>query len=538
MEAVDITKYVDMAWRRRWWIIIPFLISILVGLAYALNAPKVYEARTLILVQPQRVPSEFVRSIVSMEIGERLNTITQQVTSRTNLESIIKKYQLYSDTGMLLDAKVETLRERIKINVGGGGRGTNSFGISLRGKDPRKIMEVTNALASNFISENLKIRESQALGTSGFLSDELESVKRRLEEKESLLGEYQQRYMGAMPEHLQTNLNMLGRLQIQVEQLHNSLQDAENRKLIIQKQIGDAEMMQGQMAGAEEGESLVEFDETLPSGASASEKLVSLRKQLALLETRYTAMHPDVIRLKRMIAKTEAQEADMEGGQVEEDLADEMLGLPSMSSSMADFLRPQLEQLILEIKNIKAEIEKVHSKTDVYQRRVEETPKREQELLTVTRDYDNLKSLYNSMLSRKLEAEIAVSMEKKQKGEQFRVIDPAKVPIRPVEPDMKRIILLTMILGIGLGCGLAYLMEFMDTSYKNPEDAERDLNVPIFASFPMLYTEGEIKKIKRRKIIAFASVSVGFVMSVIGIVVATKGFDGAVNLMKDVLGKG
>jgi len=537
MEAVDITKYVDMAWRRRWWIIIPFLISILVGLAYALNAPKVYETRTLILVQPQRVPSDFVRSIVSMEIGERLKTITQQVTSRTNLESIIKEYQLYGGSGMLLDAKVETLRKRIKINVGRGGRGTNSFDVSLRGEDPRKIMEVTNALASNFISENLKIRESQALGTSGFLSDELESVKRRLEKKESLLREYGHKYMGAMPNHLQTNLDMLGRLQMQSEQLSNNLRDAENRRLIIQKQIAESERMERQMA--EDGESSVQFDPTRPSGDPASEDLESLRKRLALLETRYTDMHPDLIRLKKMIAKVEGKKAgleveDSQPGQGATDPDDEMPDL----SSMTEFLRLQLEQVMGEMKNIKAEIRKVRSKMDGYQKRVEETPKREQELLILTRDYGNLKGLYDSMLNRKLEAEIAVSMEKKQKGEQFRVVDPAKLPSRPVEPDMKTIILLTMALGIGLGCGLAYLMEFMDTSYKQPEDVEKDLHVPILVSFPILYTEGEMKRIKRRKIIAFASVSVGFVMSVIGILIASRGFDGVMNLMKNVLGKG
>ncbi|HIC86099.1 MAG TPA: protein GumC, partial [Desulfobacterales bacterium] len=180
MENFDITKYLDMVSRRKWWFIIPFLLVILGGLTFALITPRIYEAKTLILVQPQKVPEDYVRAIISVGVEERLRTITQQVTSRTNLERIIQQYDLYSDEeGMLLDDKVALLREMIKIELSQrrARRGeANAFTISFRHKDPKKAAKVANALASNFIAENLKIREAQALGTSSFLSEELESV--------------------------------------------------------------------------------------------------------------------------------------------------------------------------------------------------------------------------------------------------------------------------------------------------------------------------------------------------------------------------
>jgi uncharacterized protein involved in exopolysaccharide biosynthesis len=174
MDSNEITKYLDMARRRKYWIIIPFMVVILGGLAFLLVAPKVYEAETLILVQSQTVPQDYVRSIVSEGVDERLRTITQQVTSRTNLEAIIRQYRLADEIGpsLTLDAVVEAVRKKIKIDVsrGGGGRDTTSaFTISYRGKDPKKVMEVTNTLASNFISQNLQIRESQAQGLPGAL---------------------------------------------------------------------------------------------------------------------------------------------------------------------------------------------------------------------------------------------------------------------------------------------------------------------------------------------------------------------------------
>ena len=205
MDNFDLTKYINMAIKRKWWIIVPFLITLLGGLTFLLITPKVYEAQTLILVQAQRVPEEFVRSIVSTTIDDRLRTITQQVTSRTNLEKIIENYGLYSSShsDLLMDQKVELLREMITIDVskdsGRRDSETNAFTISFRDEDPQKVMKVTNALASNFISENLKIREEQALGTSSFLSDELTSVEDQLKGKEEELKTYRERYMGGSP---------------------------------------------------------------------------------------------------------------------------------------------------------------------------------------------------------------------------------------------------------------------------------------------------------------------------------------------------
>ncbi|NLA76108.1 MAG: protein GumC, partial [Deltaproteobacteria bacterium] len=236
MENFDIKKYLEMALRRKYWIVIPFMVVLLAGFAYLLKAPRIFEAKTLILVQEQRVPQDFVRSIVSADAEDRLRTITQQVTSRTNLEKIIADSMLYSEEpNMLLEEKVVLLRRNIVIDVAArGGRGGNAFSIALQGKDPRKIAKVTNDLASNFISEHIKIRESQALGTSIFLNDELESVRRELQDKEQQLKEYKERHRGGLPEELNTNLRILERLQSQLDQLNNNLRSAENRRILLQ----------------------------------------------------------------------------------------------------------------------------------------------------------------------------------------------------------------------------------------------------------------------------------------------------------------
>ena len=241
-----------------------------------------------------------------------------------------------------------------------------------------------------------------------------------------------------------------------------------------------------------------------------------------------------------MISKMEAEESGAEVEVVEPEIKRArpetgFAGQGPAGPTIGDLLRPQLQQIHFDIKKINEEISKAKSLMEMYQHRVEETPKREQELLSLSRDYENLKSLYNSMLSRKLEAEIAVSMEKKQKGEQFRVIDPAKIPVRPVEPDARKIILMALALGLGLGCGLVYLKDFMDTSYKVPEDLEKELQLPVLMSVPIRYTERELKKIKRRKILGAASVAVGFALSAAGIVLGIKGVDATLGFIRNIL---
>jgi len=520
MDNFDFRKYIDMALRRKWWIILPFLVATLVGLAYGLVAPKVYEAETLILVQPQRVPQNYVRSIVSTSVEDRLRTISQQVTSRTNLESIVNTYHLYSDKEILLDQKVELFRKETNIQVVRGGRGGDAFRISFTYGDPKIVMEVTNALASNFISQNLKIRESQALGTSDFLADEVETARKRLAQKEENLKKYRERYMGGLPEQLQTNLSILTRIQGQLDQYGENLRDAENRKIAIQKQIADATRPPTSVG-----------ERMLPETVSGPDQLTNLKNQLASLEARYTANHPDIIRLKETIAKLEANQEE------EPSESAPRRRVSPETQRMLQTLNRQLINVGLEIKDLKTEIVKTQHQIKWYEKKVEDTPKREQELLALNRDYENLKELYNSLLNRKLEAGIAVSMEKKQKGEQFRVLDPAKLPERPIKPDIRKILLMAMALGLGLGGGLAYLNEVFDTSYKNPKELEKELGLPVLVSMPIRYTEKELRHMRIRKMAAYVSVSVGFVAAVFAIIIAAKGLDKTLEFVNGIISR-
>ncbi len=477
-------KYIlEVILRRQWFLIIPLCLSVIAGIFLSVSLPKIYSANTLILVTPQRVPTSYVRSVVSTGIASRISTISQQIMSRTNLEKIIDLFKLYSEPKhikMFMEDKVENIRRRIAINVTRVRRGAEAFSINFKGQNREKVVQVANALATYFIDENLKAREAHAIGTSDFLEDELDAMRNRLEGLETRLKNYRGKHMGALPEQLETNLRILDRLQIQLSERQQSLKEAKNALATMETQMSQAPLIYTDPA-------LVDLSGPETFESEASQQLVKMKTDLEVLRTKYTDRHPDVVRLKKMIdrweEKIEQEEDTLSEAPVSDAEADEAT-LPAFN-----YLALQESQLLVskrEIGILEEKMAKLNRTIQIYEKRVEETPKREQELMSLKRDYDNINNTYNSLLNRKLEAEIAVNMEKKQKGEQFRILDPAKLPEKPISPNMNRLFLLTLAAGLAVGGGLIFLLEYFDTSFRMPKEIESILGLSVIATFPIV----------------------------------------------------
>ena len=488
-------QIIEPVLRRRWLLIIPIILSLIAGIVLVIKLPRIYSASTLILIQAQKVPDEYVRSIVSADIDSRINTISQQIMSRSNLEKVISEFKIFSGSeqaDMFMEDKIELMRNWISVDlIREDRRGpADAFSVSFKGKDPHLVMRVTNALASFFINENLKVREAQAHGTSDFLDDELNAIRLQLEKQEEALKNYRSRYMGGLPEQLQTNLRILEGLQLQLNMKNESLRYAKNNLILVEKQT--------------EADKQAEGLNVAPNGqftsASVSDDEVQLERMkddLAQLKLSYTDRHPDIIKLKAGIEELEGnvsrgkeQAPETPPGAVTTD--------PNQMRLMEDRLsrRQERDELRLQIAKLESEIKKAEAQIQYYQKMVKDTPNREQELLSLNRDYENIKESYNSILARKLESDIAVNMEKKQQGEQFRILDSAKVPMRPSEPDMKKLFIMVIGAGIGLGAGLIFLFEYLDTSFRKPDDLEAYLEMPILCTVPRLIHARE-KRIKR-----------------------------------------
>jgi polysaccharide chain length determinant protein (PEP-CTERM system associated) len=506
---------IEIALRRRWFLILPFCLAMLVGIVLVVVLPKTYTAKTLILVQPQRVPNTYVQSIVTDELSDRIRTISDQILSRTNLQKVITDFGLFKDeasASMLLDDQIDSLRKRIGINLSNTGRsGTASFTISFRGSDPSLVARITNALARYFIDENLKVREAQAMGTSSFLQDELVAIRQRLEQAESKMKEYRESNMGALPEQLDSNLRILERLQAQLESARLRLNDSRVRLAGFQKQRESTPALPVATEGATVGNSMD------PN---------QLRAELQQLLNRYTRQHPDVIRLEKIIADLEA-EASAASPAAQGPMAGSGAPIGGLSGH-----QQQVAETRREISLLENEILKLQSQIEVYEKRVEDTPKREQELLSLRRDYQNTQAIYNSLLARKLEAELSVNLERKQKGEQFNVVDPAAVPERPSDPDMAKLFLMVVVGGLGIGCGLIFLLEYFDHSFRLPEEAEGFLGLSVLGTIPAIYSRADKTRQMVNNISSGAFVFMAGGLFLVFGVLTVKGVDSTLNFVK------
>ncbi len=491
MEPKTPQDFIGMAKRQKWWIIIPFIASIVLSYGYYKRAPKIYKATTLILVREQEVSEDYVKSTVGSSVSDRLNTLAQQILSRTHLERVAKEYSLYSDKigTLTMEEIIEAMRKAIIIEVqqtrSRDRNIENTFTISYEGRDPRKVMMVTNRLASLFIEENLKAREKQAVGTSDFLEGELSVIEVALKEKEKDIRAFKEGYMGELPGQLDANLKILERLQDQIKNNTDSRKASEERRIMLQREISE---LSGQITSGI-GDGVVLED-------SPFAKLTQLKARLSELRSMYTDKHPDVIDTKIQIARLEND--IVQQGNVNEKASSK--GSPPILNPSVARLKAELSEVELEITRLKIEEKSLKKQIAEYQRRVEITPKREQELAALTRDYNLLEANYQSLLDKKIHAKMAENLERQQLGERYKVLDPARMPEKPFKPEPQKIMLVGAFLGLLLGGGLGYMRETMDRSFHKIEEIEDVLSFPVIATLPRIKTRGAGKKNINRRV--------------------------------------
>ncbi len=510
--------YLEIGLRRKWYLILPLMICLIGSFGVYKYLPKIYEATTLILVQPQRVPETYVRPTVTDTVASRLNTISQEILSRTRLEQIINEFNLYPEmrNKVPMESLVETLRKSIDVKVHGSSRSDrdqNSFSISHQGSDPRTVMNVTNKLASLFIEENLKVRELRAESTSDFITRELMNMEEQLKKKEAELRMYKERNMGQLPQQLDANLRILERLQDQLKTTNENIRAAEDRSIVIQNQIEMLKKREPIQTARETRRDPTTGRENMALERVPEDPLVTqlnlLKRDLSSALSKYKETHPDVIDLKKRIASLEPkvqeilqkQEEERETRMREHRARQEHVVVENLPPPAPDLetqrlftqYTEQYNSIVLEAKRLREEEKELKQQIVYYQRRIEETPKREQELILLTRDYDLMKANYQSLLDKKIQAQMAENLERKQQGEQFKILDPARLPEKPVKPDRNRILLIGAVIGLAMGVGLTWFRESLDRSFHTVSEVENYLGIAVIATLPNLKEEPKRK---------------------------------------------
>lgn len=503
----QIKKIADIFLRRIKMIISFFLVGIIAGLLVCIKTPKVYESQALLIYQKQKVNPTAMSPDVQAKLGEMVSTVGQQVTSRKNLEKVIKQYNLYPAMvkSQPMEDVVQGMRSRIQIRQQKG----DTFKVSFEGGDPKKVMLTTNALAAMFIEENLRYREEKATENLAYIQDELSLAKEGLDEKDAAMRDYKLKYYNEMPEQRQANLSRLTSLQGQYQANQNNIQNLEQTRLLVLEQISTRKDLLAQLA-EKRGSDLAELAADNYKQGDPVYELAALKSALESLRAKYTDEHPDVKRLKNRIKKMEENQGPEAGGAVKRKGGNAAGSLTAYDPQL-DNLERQLKEIEFNLARLKDDSEDIRKNIEKYKKWVEAAPVREAEWSALTRDYTELKKHYDYLVSRSLAAESAETLERRQKGSQFKIVDAAYYPDKPIKPDFRKIMVLAVAAGLGLGGGIAFLLGFLDASFRDPADLEAYLSLPVACSIPFIDTPAERKKEKIKSLIWTTAFAVSFV---------------------------
>ena len=509
--------YWAMAVRRRWWLMGPLFLCGFVAFGVAHFWPEKYSSEALVMVEQQKVPELYVTPNVVTDLQDRLQSMTQQILSRTRLQKLIEQSDLYPDLRqhMNSDEIVDKMRADIRIELVQAPRrpdGLTAFRIHFSYGSARIAQQVTNELTSLFIDENLQARGQQSVSTTSFLENQLEQARQDLAQQEQRLREYKVRFIGELPEQEQSMLQMLGSLQAQLDANTGAIERANQQRIYLESMRSEYQAMQESLGNA--GGNAV-----APPIAVADAAIRDLQKQLTDLEAKYTSRHPDVDKVRDQIAGWEQSRKRLE---------EKTDSVPPTEPSANSVARPQsvpLAEVESQLKVIKLEIEdyqegtkKLRTRMNDLESRLNLTPLREQQLAEVNRNYENSRQNYQSLLQKKLQSELATNLEKRQQGEQFRIIDPPNLPLKPTEPNRLEIIAIGWVLGLCIGLGLTAMQEIADEAIHNERSLLLSVPIPILVHVPVLHSRSEqVRKQLRRLCEATATVFLLVVSVAMGI---------------------
>jgi len=474
--------------RRRWWVLLPAAGAVFATFIALSFLPQKYSSEALLLVVQQQVPQRYVLPTTTTDIREALQATTQEVLSRTRLLGIIDEFSLYPKEKKRLSP--EALLERIRHDINiepleshsvQRPNDVNSFKISFLADDPQLAQQVTSKLTSLFIQQNTETREHQATTTTNFLSEQLEATKTKLAEAEEQVRTFKMHHLGELPEQQTGNLAILSGLQGQLQNATISLSRAQEQRQYLESLSGYRALM-------------------------AQSDLTRLQSERTTLLSLYTPRYPAVIRINEKIAETEALIAMLtpssasphETPSTPTDAPTKPATLPREDMTVGQ-LRSQLESNRLEIANLTKEESQLKMTIQQYQMRLNQTPVREQELTAILRNYELLKQDYADKLGKQMESQMAGNLEKRQEGQQFRLIDRPSLPTVPSSPNRMKISLGGAAAGIGLGLALALLMEMMDRSFHSEEELSKGLPFKFVVGIPLIRTEWEERSRTRNR---------------------------------------
>lgn len=445
--------------KRRYWLILTCAfacLAVAVFLSYII--PPQYQSQTLILIEQQKVPEDYVKPVVDQDLSARLASMKEQILSRSRLEPIIKRFNLFPGNSLTMDDRVALTQKAISVKPipAGQSSGMPGFFVTFKANDAHLAQQICGEITSLFVAENLSAREQSAEGTTAFLKQQLDESKKSLDAQDARLADFQQKYFGRLPEQAQSNANTLQALTTQLDAVTQSLSRQQQNVTFLQAMV------------TQQSHDLQNVDPAATAAVVDERRtqLNALMQQKQTLEAQYTADHPDVIEINRKINALQAQIA-----------ASAADPTPAVATKVVRPDTPQLQQLKAQLRSAQqamedAKVEQTHISQQIrtYEARIESSPQVEAEYKQITRDHQTAVDFYNSLLKKLNDSSMATALEQRQQGEQFRVMDAPNLPDSPVFPNRLIFALGGLLGGFVLGFMLTGWFEYRDTSLRTERD--------------------------------------------------------------------
>jgi polysaccharide chain length determinant protein (PEP-CTERM system associated) len=470
--------YVQILAKRKWLLIIPTLVATLGGLLATFAFQPQYSSQALLLVVQQQVPEGLVKPVVTQELVERLATLEGRIQSRDRLLPIAQRAGLL-DGGKKTEEVLGKMRNNIDLTpvnsdmiptlVAQRSGTVPGFYITYTGNDPRIARQVCSDLTSAFIEENLKLRGQIAQGTTDFFNSQLDQFKRDQDELESKLAVFRSKYFTQLPDHQEQNLKVLGSLNSQLDATTQALGRAEQDKAYTES------LLTQQVAAWK-------ASQTSNNPQTLRQQLATLQAQLLTLQARYTPEYPEIITTEKHIAEVQAQ--------INNPAAAGPTSSPDKANAMEPVelqrLRAQVRQYQESIQQISAQQARLEQQIELYQSRVEVSPEVEEQYAELTRDYAAAQKAYSDLAAKQHESELESDMELRQQGEQFRLSDPASLPLTPSFPNPFLFAAGGLGAGALLGLAIVVWLELRDQTIHNERDVQATLQLATFTAIPWM----------------------------------------------------
>jgi|HubBroStandDraft_2_1064218.scaffolds.fasta_scaffold10303_3 succinoglycan biosynthesis transport protein ExoP len=486
VDDLQVDKYLALVRRRKWWIITTTTVIFVATVVVARGLPNLYRSQTVILVDPQKVPDSFVPATGNTTVADRLSTIRQEVMSPTRLNELLQQTGLYASERAAGhgDAVIQKLQKSIQLEVvDAGGSRLSAFQIGYTGLTPEEAALVPNKLANMVIVSNVQAGVEHSSDTAEFLDAELQKTKKELEQKESEMGRIKSSSIMDLPESKQFHVEALTTLRNQLQASQDRVNRDQQQMILLQSTMGSAN-------------TTVDLDADSQGATTSPEdaQLQKLETRLSDLRGRYGPSHPDVRKTQNELDQLKAKIA----AQQKAAPAAPEIPRPAKHVNRNPVVTAQINQLQQDIDEQTKLQKPIEEQIAFHSSKLEREPVFEQQMAGLMRDYDTLRAHYNHLLDKKLSADMYTSLVTHEQGERFVILDTAVVPVKPYGPNRFMYGLAALLGGLFAGTGLAFVMEMVDPSVRNEQEATDILGAGVVVSIPIIKTPSQIRASRLR----------------------------------------